>query len=282
MNRYNLGEAVRVVVLLYDDYNNPVPGKTVLLYLQKPTNEIIGPYTMIEVPFFTGAYEYTLNPENEIDIEGDYYLKFVCEGFKDTFDMLLVRNYMLAPGISANIVDVTLQTKEKISEESIPYVHIYFLSNNVTLFYALTNEIGVIRLSIPSGTYSIRGYKSGYVFTTIDMPITADGTIVISGNPISIPAPTTPDLCRVVIHTVDLGLEAVAGVEVKVTYNIPIEVGDTVGIGRLHLFYTDVDGTTYFDAPKGASVVVQIPKAGINTIVKIPIDKDVVYFTELI
>jgi hypothetical protein len=80
---------------------------------------------------------------------------------------------------------------------------------------------------------------------------------------------------------VDLGLSAVSGVEININYDVPEEIGTSLGINKWAKVVTDNDGVAYFDAPKGSNVLVRIPKASINVKIKIPTDKDSVYLTDL-
>jgi hypothetical protein len=81
--------------------------------------------------------------------------------------------------------------------------------------------------------------------------VSSDTTIDITGTALVLPAPDIPGLCRVYIRSVDLGLNAVSGIDIYVNYDVPEEIGSSVGIDRWDKLITDNDGVAYFDAPQG-------------------------------
>jgi hypothetical protein len=177
---------------------------------------------------------------------------------------------------------LTIRTLERADNSPIPNVSVYLLQSDKPQFYLLTDSNGVGSLNVVEGTYDIRAYKTGYVFTTITTTITASTEITALGDELTLPAPSQPDLCRVYVRTVDLGISGVSGVDVMVNYETPEEVGTAVGVSKWVTYKTDADGITYFDAPKGCNVLVRIPKAGLNVKITIPTDKNSVYLTDLI
>jgi len=179
---------------------------------------------------------------------------------------------------------LTIRTLKRADNSPIPNVSVYLIQSDKPQFYLLTDSSGAGSLNVVEGTYDIRAYKPNYVFTTITTTITASTSTGITalGDELTLPAPSTPDLCRVYVRTVDLGVSGVSGIDVMVNYETPEEVGTAVGVSRWLTYKTDNDGNTYFDAPKGSNVLVRIPKAGLSVKITIPTDKNSVYLTDLI
>jgi hypothetical protein len=272
--RYKIGESAIVYTTLYDENDNLITGASITGDLLKPDGSVSGPYILDENTNFPGLYSIKLS-SSILNQTGHYTMRLMATDFPVQF----VSFFVGAPS-GAGIYKLSINCKDQ-NDNVIPDCLVSLRVNDTIISTLLTDISGHAEFNVEQGTYDIYVFKANYVFTKQTISVNSDTTIDITGTALILPAPDIPGLCRVYIRSVDLGLNAVSGIDIYVNYDVPEEIGSNVGIDRWDKLTTDNEGIAYFDAPQGSNVLVRIPKARVNVKIKIPTDKNSVYLTDL-
>jgi len=276
--RYRIGEQIIIFTTLYNEQGNVVTGATITAEMEKPNGVSAGPFLSTESSSFPGIYKIEI-PSQELDQLGNYIVRTLSTGYSPEFTTFFLGQSGGGGGGGIGAYKLSIDCKDQynhIISDALVSIRI----GNTIISSLLTDVSGHAEFNLEAGTYNVLVYKAGYSFEKYTFTINNDVTATITGSILSLPPAENPELCRVYIRTVDLGLGAVSGVEININYDVPEEIGTNLGIDKWTKVITDNNGVAYFDAPKGSNVLVRVHKASVNVKVKIP-DKDSVYLTDL-
>lgn len=146
-------------------------------------------------------------------------------------------------------------------------ISVFDSTNTVHQFNVVTGPSGTVTLNLDTGTYKLRGRKTGYspANPTETLIVSADGTVTYYATAYVIPAPASPDDC-VVYEVVTNQDAATYPTTVKATaqiVNLPYNYqGRIVSGAVINGTYDNTTGIVQWTVPKGAKLDVIIPIYG--------------------
>lgn len=225
----------------------------------------------LTVDAFTGGGDATLSAQSVIiahleGIKGPTWAIATdsLEAIRDRGDAAWITGSGLA---GANTVTLTIQDD---SGDNIPEAAVEVYDSVGTTFYERkqSNSSGQAIFKMDDGTYTIVVHKAGYSWSNTALVVAGDMSQTITGTANVLPAPVTPDMCRISMYVKYLDGTIPTSLTTALSIIELPHIGSNTAYSGVAFegIYNSSTGLLYWDILQGAMAVITVEELGIDRV----------------
>lgn len=225
----------------------------------------------LTVDAFTGGGDATLSAQSVIiahleGIKGPTWAIATdsLEAIRDRGDAAWITGSGLA---GANTVTLTIQDD---SGNNIPEAAVEVYDSAGTTFYERkqSNSSGQTIFKMDDGTYTIVVHKAGYSWSNTALVVAGDMSQTITGTANVLPAPVTPDMCRISMYVKYLDGTIPTSLTTALSIIELPHIGSNTAYSGVAFegIYNSSTGLLYWDILQGAMAVITVEELGIDRV----------------